>query len=68
MITKHEPQHHRDDELQNATVRHGGEAAEGITSQSGDPTSPERADVRAAERDAAQAEHGFGDDVARSTL
>ena len=68
MTTKHEPQHHRDDELQNATVRHGGEAANGVGPRPADPTSPDRADARAKERDKAQAERGFGDDGARSKL
>jgi hypothetical protein len=68
MTTKHEPQHHRDDELQNATVRRGGEAAGGIAPHPGDPTSPDLADARAEERDKAQAEHGFGDDGAQSVI
>jgi hypothetical protein len=54
--------------LQNASVRRGGEAAGGIAPQAGDPTNPDLADARAEERDQAQAEHGFGEDGARSTL
>jgi hypothetical protein len=68
MTSKHEPQHHRDDELQNATVRRGGEAAHGITPHAGDPTSPDLAHARAEARDKAQAERGLGDDRARSKL
>jgi hypothetical protein len=68
MTTKHEPQRHRDDELQNATVRRGGEAAGGIASQPQDPTSPDLADARAQERDDAQAERGLGDDGDRSVI
>ena len=37
---------------QNASVRRGGEAHGGVTPQAGDPTSPEKADARAEERDA----------------
>lgn len=55
------------DEAQNASVRRGGEAAGGTEPEAGDPTSPVAADARAADRDAAQAERGLGDDEGRST-
>ena len=56
------------DALQNGAVRDGGAAAGGIAPQPQDPTNPDMADVHAADRDAAQAARGFGDDRARSTL
>lgn len=52
---------------QNASVRRGGEAAGGVDPQDDDPTSPAAADAHAADRDAAQAERGLGDDGGRST-
>lgn len=55
-------------DLQNATVRPGGEAAGGVAPRPGDPTSPDLADAGAEARDKAQAERGFGDDGARSTI
>ncbi|WP_116090737.1 hypothetical protein [Sphingomonas crusticola] len=68
MTTKHEPQHHRDDELQNATVRRGGEAVGGVAPRPGDPTSPDLADARAEARDKAQAGRGLGDDDDASVI
>ena len=65
MTTTHDP---KSGELQNASVRRGGEAEGGIAPHSGDPTSPELAEDRAEQRDAAQAEHGFGDDRAIDPL
>src|SRR3982750_142936 len=65
------PKHETDDlgqDLQNGTVRRGGEAVGGVAPQPGDPTSPGLADARAEERDEAQAERGFGDDGPRSTI
>lgn len=56
------------DKVQNATVRGGGEAEGGIAPRAEDPTSPEQADARAEQRDAAQRQRGFGDDRAVDPL
>ena len=55
------------EDIQNASVRRGGEAEGGIDPQPGDPTSPAQAAARAAARDRAQEERGLGDGGGGST-
>jgi hypothetical protein len=55
------------DELQNASVRRGGQAIGGIAPQPGDPTDPASAEARGKARDDAMRADNLGEDGPRST-